>query len=131
MAENARFGREKRVQSRRDFLRIQSSGRKYRSKHFLLALQPASDRPNTRKRAPESGRIGITVTTKVNKNAVARNKLKRRIREIYRRSYTKLTHPVDAVIIAFVGATELGFEEVREELCFLAERARLLRRGEC
>jgi ribonuclease P protein component len=101
-----------RIKKRKDFIRIQKSGTKYRSKHFLVAVSPRI--PSTDK-VIES-RIGITITTKVDKRAVKRNLVKRRVRELFRTHRAKITRPVDIVVIAFNGATELTFYDTYKEL---------------
>lgn len=97
------FGPERRIKRRGDFLRIQSEGLKLRSPHFVLAVS----------RAPV-GRLGITITTKIDKRASRRNALRRRIREVYRRRSS--VPQADAVVIALSGAVQLTFEEMEGEL---------------
>jgi len=70
-------------------------------------------------------RLGTVVSRKVGK-AVARNKLKRRIREFYRTvmknvSFQSMPQGADIVIVARSGAAELDFKEICEELekCWL------------
>ncbi len=112
MVRDFRLGPSRRIKRRQDFLRIQSSGQKFRSKHFLIAVCPRQD--------VESGscesRIGVTITTKVHKRAVRRNRLRRRTREIFRIYRPRLRKPMDIVVIALSGSTELAFGEAKWEL---------------
>ncbi len=68
---------------------------------------------------PEPGqaaerRLGVTVSRKV-ANAVGRNRVKRLVREFFRRN--KADWPAgDAVVIALTGAAELDYESVRRQL---------------
>lgn len=112
------FGPERRIKNRKDYLRIQQGGRKLRSAHFLLAYSIIKDEP-------KQSRIGVTITTKVNKLAVERNRLRRRIRELFRSHQQFLAQPLDLVVIALNGATDLSFNEVREELFSALKRGRL------
>ncbi len=77
----------------------------------MLALDAGGDRP----------RIGITVSSKV-ANAVARNRVKRWVREAFRAIRSDLP-PVHLVVVARRGATEMGLEGARRALA--AARAEL------
>jgi len=121
-SEKKKLPRQNRIASRKDFLQIQSSGRKYRSQFFLLVL---SEHRRPSLSGPDS-RIGITVTRKVDKRAVARNKLRRRLKEVFRDVRPQLKKAVDIVVIAHNGACALEFDKVREEFLQLLKKSRLL-----
>ena len=72
-------------------------------------------------------RLGVTVTTKIDKRAARRNRLKRRVREVFRRNRARMPiRPLDAVLIARSGATALGFAAVRHEVLQLFASAKLI-----
>lgn len=115
-----------RVLKRREFLQIQGSDKRYHSQHFLMAY--------CKKTAGEEQlfpRIGITVTKKVHKLAVYRNKIKRLVREVYRKNKHLLNKNYDFVIIAKSDATELTYAQVEKELFFIWQRTRLLKDHKC
>ncbi|MFN9809143.1 MAG: ribonuclease P protein component, partial [Deltaproteobacteria bacterium] len=60
-------------------------------------------------------RIGITVTKKVG-NAVARNRVKRLVREVFRQERARFPEGCDIVFIAKDGAPELRYEDVLAEV---------------
>lgn len=60
-------------------------------------------------------RIGITVTRKVG-NAVQRNRVKRVVREVFRRNRERFPRGCDIVWIARDGAPDLGYDEVLSEV---------------
>ena len=121
------LGPGRRVQSRRDFLRIQQSGEKHRSKHMLVAISPRRPEPGEASdHIPAESRIGITVTTKVHKRAVMRNRFKRRVREIFRRYRARFGQSFDVVVIALNGATDLDYSQIEKEFCWCLRRAGLL-----
>ena len=104
MAERLRKG--DRLKRRPDFRRVQDSGQRVHTRHFLLVLAVSP-------RA--SGRVGVTVTRKVG-NAVERNRVKRVVREVYRRHRGWFPDGVDVVFIAKRGAPAIDFETLRDEV---------------
>jgi len=68
-----------------------------------------------------SGRIGITVSRKVG-GAVVRNRVKRWIRECYRRRRGDFPGRVDFVVVARPTAAEAGHAGICRELAGLARR---------
>jgi ribonuclease P protein component len=80
------------------------------TEHFVVLLA---------RREPEASagrpRLGVTVSRRVG-NAVVRNRVKRRIREWFRRSQRLLAPRVDLVVIARQGAASLGTREISQEL---------------
>lgn len=61
------------IKSRADFLKIQGSGRKWVSHGLIVQTAPNKD---------DIRRIGYTVSKKVDKSAVKRNRIKRRLRSV-------------------------------------------------
>ena len=60
-----------RLKKRSDFLRVQAGGEKWVSKGVIVQTAPNNS---------ENGRFGITVTKRISKSAVVRNRIKRRLR---------------------------------------------------
>ena len=74
-------------------------------------------------------RFGATITTKVDKRAARRNRLRRRLRECFRHLRYRLQTPEkDLVLIAKTNATELTFEQIHKEFLYLLGRAGLIGR---
>lgn len=73
----------------------------------------------------DRSRLGITVTRKVG-TAVRRNRIKRVIREIYRRNRPVLPTGLDIVINAHPGIHEVAYRELERE--FVKNARRLARR---
>lgn len=102
-----------RLRRRREFLQVQQRGRRlYAGEVLVLALDLGGKRP----------RIGITVSSKV-ANAVARNRVKRWVREAFRAIRTDLP-AVDLVVIARKGAPEMGLAGARRALAAARDRLR-------
>ena len=109
--------RADRLSKRYEFRRVQLSGRRIHTPHFLIVVQPNSH---------ENTRLGITVTKKVG-NAVQRNRIKRVVREVFRRNRSLFPPGHDVVFIAKREANTLGYEALLDEVRRAAPKIR--RRG--
>ena len=111
-----RFGRDRRVRRRADFVRVQKAGRAVRTRNFvLLVARRAQEGPS---------RLGI-VAARTTGNAVVRNRIKRLCRESFRLSPELLPAEIDLVVIAKPGAAKLGLREVQAEWAAAAARLRV------
>jgi ribonuclease P protein component len=97
------------VRRRAEYLAIQNGGRRVGGTHLLLFARAGS------------GRIGITVSRKVG-GAVVRNRVKRWIRECYRRRRSEFPGHVDMVVVARNAAAGAGQDGICRELSALARR---------
>ena len=111
------FPRSVRVRSRADYLKIQRSGRKLGGR-YLIILSMDNGLP--------AARFGITVSRKTG-NAVTRNRVKRRIRELQRLNRDIVVPGKDIVVIATREASEATFEKMKMEYADLIKRAGLTR----
>ena len=59
----------------------------------------------------EKNRLGVTVSTKLGK-AVVRNRVRRRLREIYRLSQSELKQGYDIVLVARTRAVTASYREI-------------------
>jgi ribonuclease P protein component len=87
-------------------LHLSREGKKQHTPHFVVIS-----------RINKSGesRLGITVSAKVGQ-AVVRNRIKRRLREFFRRIRSGLSPDRDVVIVAKPGAGRLSLGELSDEL---------------
>ena len=108
-----------RLKRRADFERVQSRGRKVHSARFLFLVLPRED-------DGKAARLGLTVTRKV-ANAVGRNRIKRVLREVFRKNRAFFPLACDVVVIAKDRAPGLGYEDTRAEI--EQSSAALLRAG--
>lgn len=71
------------------------------------------------------GRVGITVSTKVGK-AVVRNRVRRRIREVYRLNRERLRPGYDIIAVARVRAGACEYRDIEKSFLFLAGKLGIL-----
>ena len=115
-----RFLKRHRLLKRREYLRVQQSGAKVHSFAFIgLVL---FDNPHVR--------IGITTTKRLGK-AVERNRLRRLVREAFRRGWLELPDEAEVVVIPKKNAVQLKGTAIIEDLGLLAKRIQSLRKTPC
>lgn len=78
-----------------------------------------------RKNRTNRNRVGITVSKKLG-HAVVRNRVRRRLREIYRLNEAQFLPGYDIVVVARSRAVEASFQELRDSYLSLARKAGLL-----
>ena len=105
-ADRESFPKEARLTRRSEFLLLSRRGRKSYAPHFIIIRR---DNDHLGKR------LGVTVSSKVG-NAVVRNRVKRGLREFFRRGRENFRDHQDTVIIARRGAGELSFPAMTAEL---------------
>src|SRR4051794_36315682 len=87
----SKLPRSQRVRKRSQFQAIQGKGKKLHTDNFLVFVLP--------QKVPSAPRLGVTVSKKVG-GAVQRNRVKRLVREAFRRRKTLFPQGVDLVFIA-------------------------------
>lgn len=100
------------IKNRRDFLAV-TSGHRIATSAFVLQMRRRPvDHP-----VKDIARVGFTVTKKMG-NAVARNRIKRRLREAVRKYQAMMAEGYDYVIIARQKSLDCPFEILLGELQF-------------
>ena len=79
-----------------------------------------------RKNRTPTNRVGITVSKKLGK-AHTRNRIRRRLREVYRLNEEKFQPGWDIVVVARSRAVDAPFDVLTKSYLTLAKKARLLR----
>jgi len=106
-----------RIKKRSEFVHLQEQGKKLHNRNILVIFEPTS--------LPES-RFGIVVTRKINQRATARNRIKRRIREILRLNRSRLRSSFDILIIARRGIESCTYKEIEEQILGSLRRERCI-----
>ncbi len=82
-----------------------------------------------RRNGRKTNRLGLTVSTKLG-CAVVRNRVRRRLREIYRLNEGSLSAGFDVVVVARVRAASSDYHQLEKSFLRLADKLGLLKRGE-
>jgi len=75
----------------------------------------------------DESRFGILVSNKVSKKAVARNKIKRQIKEIFRLKLAKIKPGYDIVIITLPSILGKNYQEIEAAIDVNLKKLRLLK----
>jgi len=114
-AVSEKFSRDDRLRKRREFEECYASGVRVSGRHvqvFVLA-----------ERSRERARLGISVPRRVG-NAATRNRVRRRLREIFRRSRGLLGEGGAALVVnARPSAASASFRELSEDYARAVSRA--------
>jgi ribonuclease P protein component len=106
--KDERFPREERIVKRRDFERVFKAGKRKKISSLTLICSPLPKR-----------RIAFVLTRRI-KGSILRNKLKRRLRDIYRKN--KSSFNGEFVVLAYPGAECLSYVRLKEEFLGLARQ---------
>ena len=100
------------------FAHVREHGRAYRGEFMTLAV---ADSPKE-----ETARIGVITSKRVG-DAVVRNRVRRRLRELFRTNQHQVRSGVWIVTIARAAAVHASFAALQAEWLRLAQRASILR----
>ena len=116
--ESLRFPRQRRLTRSAEFARVRNEGRTQRGGLMMLGfLEGGSE---------EAARAGF-VTSKRIGGAVVRNRVRRRMREAFRRHQHAIRSGIWMVLIARPPAARATYRELEDEWLRLAKRASILR----
>ena len=110
----------RKLKKRSEFQRAYQDGGKYWNRYFVIYVRPTSFKHS---------RLGITVSKKVG-NSVQRNRVKRLIRESFRRLGPHIQAAYDIVVVGRTRATRLKCQEAETALCRLFQRASILNKAD-
>ena len=103
-AVELRFLRADRILRRSEYLRVQQTGRRVHTAHFVILVLAGARR-----------RLGVTVGKRLG-TAVRRNRVKRVVREVFRINRALLPADCDVVFVARPGAEHLDYGAVLAEI---------------
>jgi ribonuclease P protein component len=98
------YGPQERIRNKQDFLFLFKEGKRHKDKYFNLIYSPNS---------LSFSRMAVIVSKEVG-NAVFRNKMKRWMRDLFRRNKEYLKHNLDILIIIKKDIQETSWTNLRE-----------------
>lgn len=99
-----------------EFKRLYNRGKSAASKYVVVYCK---------KNGRDENRLGITVTTKLG-GAVQRNRIRRRLKEIYRINEPNLRRGYDIVLVARRGCIDAPWREFETSVLYLFKKLELL-----
>lgn len=107
------------LRQRAEFLRVQSAGKKWISPSVILMVAPADG---------TDIKFGLTVTKKLSKSAVVRNRIRRRLRSAaYDVLPAKARPGVDYVLIGRTESEHLPYDKLCSDLSWCLKRLECLK----
>ncbi len=112
---------EKKIRLRRnqDYKKVYAKGKPFKNRNFVLIVM--FNRLN-------HPRVGFSITKKMG-NAVIRNRLKRKLREIVRLNRTKITKPMDYIVIPRQNTLDLDYLKLESQLMHVFSLAQSGKKG--
>lgn len=101
---NERLTPLERIRKKKDFAGLYRDGSRYRGRYFNLVY---------RSNPLDHSRLAVVVSRKVG-SAVERNKVKRRVRDLFRRNKGLLSEPTDLIVVARREIVDLKMSELRD-----------------
>lgn len=109
------FSRDDRLRKRREFDECYASGVRVSGRHLQVFLLPAGESALPPAPASARPRLGLSVSRRVG-SAVTRNRVRRRLREIFRRNRDLFgSGGANVVINARPSSSRASFAELRDE----------------
>lgn len=105
MRDSQTLEKFRRLRRSSDYDRAWREGTRYHTAHFVVIVRPGQD----------FSRLGLTISRKVG-NAVCRNRLKRWVRDLFRKNHQQFRFVADISIIAKRQAGHLSHLQMDQEL---------------
>ena len=125
-----------RLKHPRDFGTVYRRGIRHKTSHLtlralrqsvvLIASPSASLNPLSEAKPRSPSRIGVSISTKVSKRAVVRNRIKRQILAVFQQLLPHLSPNWDLVIVVHPQAIQCDYPQFLQELKQLLVEAKLL-----
>mgnify|MGYP005631226767 CR=1 FL=1 len=105
------------LKDKKDFEKLAKKGQSFFTQEFGFKILKNNLKHN---------RYGIVVNLKVDKRAVVRNKIRRRMRDIIKKHEKDLKQGFDVMILTREQTKNLDFQEIKEKMESLFKKAKIL-----
>lgn len=106
-----------RLRKNMEFKKVYSTGKNFWNRNLVLYV---------RKNNLEETRLGITITKKIG-NAVTRNRIRRRIKEIYRLNIHRIKDGYDLIFIPKKNVIDISYKELESALIHILKISKMLK----
>ncbi len=107
-----------RIRKNIEFKNIYKYGKNYWNRNLILYVK---------RNGLDETRVGYTITTKIG-NAVNRNSLRRKMKEIYRLNFHKIKPGYDLIFIAKKGIKDISYKELEGSMIHIMSLAKVLKK---
>ncbi len=107
-----------RLRSNMEFRKVYSGGKTYWNRNLVLYV---------RKNNLSHNRVGYSITKKVG-NSVVRNKIRRRMKEIYRLNLSELKGDYDLIFIPKKNVVDISYKELESAMFHIMKLAGILKK---
>lgn len=105
-----------RLRKNLEFRKVYNNGKNFWNRNLVLYI---------RKNDLEETRLGLTITKKIG-NAVVRNKIRRRLKEIYRLNLYRVKSGYDLIIIPKKNVVNISYKELENALIHILKISGML-----
>ncbi|WKZ57619.1 MAG: ribonuclease P protein component [Bdellovibrionota bacterium] len=100
-----------------EFSNVHDHGKKWATRLLVVYVAPST---------LQTSRLGLTVSRKVDKRAVVRNRIKRRIREVFRMHRAMFLGNFDIVVVARQNAATAEYKALKNDILMAWRRLSVL-----
>jgi ribonuclease P protein component len=109
--------KDHRLQRRQDFSKVYQQGKRFKTAHLTLRVLQRSPFPsNEASSQPLPTRIGFSISLKVDKRAVVRNRIRRRLQAIVRQLLPFIRESWDLLVVVHPQAAQCDYLQFLQEL---------------
>lgn len=106
-----------RLRSNEEFRKIYKNGKNYWNRNLVMYIK---------KNGLDHSRIGYTVTKKIG-NSVVRNRIRRRMKEIFRKNFDKIKEEYDIILIPKKNVIDIDYQQLESAMLHIFKLANILK----
>lgn len=106
-----------RLRKNAEFKKVYIGGKNFWNRNLILYIK---------KNKLEESRFGITITKKIG-NAVVRNKIRRRVKEIYRLNLYRIKDGYDLILLPKKNVVDISYKELESALIHILKISGMLK----